>query len=91
MSRKQKPAPSTDVVVAPKEKKLSMEFRDGRMSTREFKRHLATTTNPEARKVIKNIVLGEDRVAYRRGGRKFDRVKKLHDSKNSSKKVAENA
>ena len=90
MSRKPKPTPSADAVVAPKEKKSSMEFIGGRVSTREFKRLLAVTSDPEARKVIKNIVLGEDRVSYRRGGRKFDRVKKMHDAK-TSKKVVENA
>lgn len=65
---------------SPKRERVSMEFREGRISTGMYKQMLATTKSPEARKVMKNICLGEDLVAYRKGGRRVDRVKKMRDA-----------
>lgn len=83
----------TEVVVtkAPEREKFSMEFVGRRISKREFKRMLVGTTCPEARRVLKNVFLGEEKLSFRRGGRKQDRVKKMFDAKNKQPRVEETA
>lgn len=66
---------------SPKRERVTMEFRQGYISTGMYKQMLATTKSPEGRQAIKNICLGEDRVAYRKGGRRVDRVKKMRDAR----------